>query len=219
MRQSSVPALSYLLRLCPTRSGGTLVWRVALVDPDTGQVSIVAVFQGVPSPMPNPHRGEAMESDPVPTAVAFDQAGNMYVSFLPGIPFLPGAAKVVRVAPDGTTSDFATGLTMVTDLRTGPDGDLYAVQMGQFTQDGPVPDSGSIIRIKADSSSEVVVNGLSFPTSIDFNAAGDAYVTVNGVGAPGTGGVLKFADLTEMAGTALQVPAALPTESDSGPRG
>lgn len=37
MRESSVPGLSYLLRLSPTRSGGELVWRVALIDPDGGR--------------------------------------------------------------------------------------------------------------------------------------------------------------------------------------
>lgn len=189
------------------------------IDPATGKVSIVAVFQGVLSPMPNPNRGGAMESDPVPTAIAFDPAGDVYVSFLPGFPFLPGAAKVVRVAPDGTTTDFATGLTMITDLRTGPDGNLYAVQMGQFTQDGPVPNTGSIIRVKAGSSSEIVVSGLSFPTSLDFNAAGDAFVAVNGVGAPGTGGVLKFAGLTGMVGTPMPAPAPMPTEANSSSEG
>ena len=36
---------------------------------------------------------------------------------------------------------------------------------------------------------------MSFPTSIDFNEAGDAFVTTNGVGAPGSGQVVKFAGL------------------------
>jgi hypothetical protein len=100
---------------------------------------------------------------------------------------------------------------MLTDLRTGPDGTMYAVQFGQFTEEGPVPNSGNIIRVKAGDASEVVVSGLSFPTSIDFNANGDAYVTINGVGAPGSGEVVMFSALTTMAGTPLaDVPAALP---------
>jgi hypothetical protein len=40
--------------------------------------------------------------------------------------------------------------------------------------------------------SEVVVEGLSFPTSIALDADGNAYVTINGVGAPGSGQVVKF---------------------------
>ncbi len=92
------------------------------VDPSSGQADLVAVFGGLPGPFPNPVRGGAMETDPVPTAVAFDGNGNMYVSLLPGFPFLPGSAKVVKVTADGQVSDYATGLTMVTDLRSGPDG-------------------------------------------------------------------------------------------------
>lgn len=178
------------------------------IDPATGAVEVVAVFDGVPSPLPNDARGGAMESDPVPTGIAFGADGNAYVSFLPGFPFLPGSAKVVKVTPAGQVSDYATGLTMVTDLRAGPDGNMYAVQVGQFTEQGPVPNSGAIIRVKAGDASEVVMSGLSFPTSIDFNAAGDAYVTINGIGAPGSGQVVKYDGLTEQAGTPLPDPAA-----------
>jgi streptogramin lyase len=182
------------------------------VDPATGTVEVVAAFDGLPGPLPNPARGDAMESDPVPTAVAFDQAGNAYVSFLPGFPFLPGSAKVVKVTSDGQVSDYATGLTMVTDLRTGPDGNMYAASLGEFGQQGPVPNSGAIIRIKEGDASEVVVSGLSFPTSLDFNTNGDAYVIVNGVGAPGSGEVVMFAGLTAMPGSPLpeSAPATLP---------
>jgi hypothetical protein len=180
------------------------------VNPASGQVEVVAVFEGVPSPLPNEARGGALESDPVPTGVAFGQDGSAYVSFLPGFPFLPGSAKVVKVSVDGQVSDYATGLTMLTDLRSGPDGNMYAVQVGQFTEQGPVPNSGAIIRVKAGAASEVVMGGLSFPTSIDFNVAGDAYVTINGAGAPGTGEVVKFAGLTGQTGTPVADEAAAP---------
>ena len=172
------------------------------VDPTTGQVELVAVFDGVPAPMPNPNRGDAMEADPVPTGVTFDQDGNLYVSLLPGFPFLPGSAKVVQVTPDGKVSDYATGLTLLTDLRTGPDGHLYAVQIGTFTEEGPVPNSGALIRIQAGDGSEVIIGGLSFPTSVAFNAAGDAYVTINGgFSPPGTGAVMLYKGVTHMAGS------------------
>ncbi len=149
-----------------------------------------------------------METDPVPTAVAFDGDGNMYVSLLPGFPFLPGSAKVVKVTADGQVSDYATGLTMITDLRSGPDGQLYAVQMGQFTEQGPVPNSGAILRIKEGGASEAVLSGLSFPTSIDFTTAGDAYVTTNGVGAPGSGELVLFTGVTSLEGQVASAGAA-----------
>jgi sugar lactone lactonase YvrE len=173
------------------------------VDPATGEVTVVAVFDGIPGPLPNPNRDNAMESDPVPTGVAFGDDGTVYVSLLGGFPFVPGSTKVVTVDADGNVEDYATGLTMLTDLRMGPDGNLYAVSFGQFTEQGPIPNAGAIVRIMEGDASEVVLSDLSFPTSIDFNSAGDAYITINGVGAPGSGEVVMVAGLTDLPGTPL----------------
>lgn len=179
------------------------------VNPRSGAVEVLAVFEGVASPLPNPGRGGALESDPVPTGVTFGADGTIYVSLLPGFPFLPGAAKVVTVDPtSGEVADFATGLTMLTDLRTGPDGELYAVQLGLFTDQGPVPDSGAILRIGEGEGSVVLIDGLSFPTSVDFDADGNGYVTVNGVGAPGSGKVMRFDGLTDIEGEPVAVADA-----------
>ncbi len=175
-----------------TDAAGNTLYRI---DPATGEPDVVAVFEGIPSPIPHPNRGGAMETDPVPTGVTFDEEGNAYVSLLPGFPFTPGSAKVVKVTSDGAVSDYATGLTMLTDVRMGPDGYLYAVSIGRFTEQGPVPNAGAIIRVKEGTASEEVVSGLSFPTSLDFNAAGDAFVTINSIGAPGTGEVVKYEGL------------------------
>jgi len=170
------------------------------IDPTTGRTEVVAVFEGIPSPIPNAIREGALESDPVPTGVTFDHDGNLYVSLLPGVPFLPGSAKVVRVTPDGAVTDYATGLTMLTDLQTGPDGHLYAVTLAEFTDKGPTPASGEIVRVLEGDASEVVLSGLSFPTAIDFNSAGDAYVTINGLGEPGTGQVVMYKGLAASSG-------------------
>jgi sugar lactone lactonase YvrE len=178
-------------------------------DPATGDATIVAQFDPIPGVFPNPNYDNALLTDAVPTGVAVAD-GAVYVSFLSGAPFIPGSAKVVTVAEDGAVSDYATGLTMLTDLRTGPDGALYATQFGLFTEQGPAPGSGAVIRILPGDASEVVVQGLAFPTSLDFNADGDAFVTVNGVGAPGSGQVVKFAGLTGMAGAPVaEIMAAL----------
>jgi sugar lactone lactonase YvrE len=165
------------------------------IDPASGDMDLIAVFEALPGPIPNPARDNAMEIEPVPTAVAFDASGGMYVSLLPGVPFLPGSAKVVKVTEDGTVSDYATDLTMLTDLQAGPDGNLYAVSMGVFTEQGPTPNSGSVIRIGEGTTSEPVLTGLSFPTGLAFAANGDAYVTINGLGPPESGEVVKYSAL------------------------
>ena len=165
------------------------------VDAVNRTAEVIAVFEGIPGPLPNPYRGGALESDPVPTGVAFGADGRIYVSLLPGFPFLPGAAKVVVVDPgSGAVEDYATDLTMLTDLRTGPDGEMYAVRFGIFTDEGPIPNSGALIRVGAGESSQDVITGLPFPTSVDFDINGNAYVVINGtsVGAPGRGAVIRF---------------------------
>ena len=165
------------------------------VDVVNRTAEVVTVFEGIPGPLPNPYRGGALQSDPVPTGVTFGVDGRIYVSLLPGFPFLPGSAKVVVVdSSSGRVEDYATDLTMLTDLRTGPDGELYAVRFGIFTDEGPIPNSGALIRVGAGETSQDIISGLPFPTSVDFDVNGNAYVVINGnsVGAPGRGAVVRF---------------------------
>jgi sugar lactone lactonase YvrE len=181
------------------------------IDPATGDVSLIAVFAPIPGVFPRPDLGGELLTDAVPTGVVVGEDGAMYVSYLSGAPFVPGSAKVVMVSADGEISDYATGLTMLTDLQRGPDGHLYAVQFGIFTDQGPTPDSGAVLRIGEGDSSQEVISGLSFPTGISFDAEGNAYVVVNGVGAPGSGAVVKFdavAAATQRSDEAMATPEA-----------
>ncbi|MBX2999745.1 MAG: ScyD/ScyE family protein, partial [Caldilineaceae bacterium] len=181
------------------------------VDPATGEVSLVAVFAPIPGVFPRPDHGGELLTDAVPTAVVVNDDGTFYVSYLTGAPFVPGSAKVVMVDADGEISDYATGLTMLTDLQRGPDGHLYAVQFGLFTDQGPVPDSGAVVRIAEGDGSEEVITGLPFPTGLSIDSEGNLYVVINGVGAPGSGAVVKFegvAQAVEMREEAIATPAA-----------
>lgn len=173
------------------------------INPETGETTTVAAFEGMPGVFPNQWRGGEPITDPVPTAVVMAEDGTAYVSLLSGAPFIPGSAKVVQVSPEGEISDFATGLTMLTDLQRAPDGNLYAIQFGMFTQEGPVPNAGAVIRILEDGTSEVVIDGLPFATGLAFDAEGNGYVTINGIAIPGAGMVVYYAGLTNMEGTPM----------------
>jgi sugar lactone lactonase YvrE len=164
------------------------------IDPATGNITLVTVFDNLPNANPGP--GMPPTSQAVPTSVAFLNDGAAYVSLLPGFPFTPGSSKVVRVASDGTQSDWATGLTMTTDVTTGPDGNLYAVQLGLFGEQGFTPNTGSVVRLKAGGVKETLLTGLNTPTSVAFNQSGDAFISVGGAAAPGTGKVLRWDGLT-----------------------
>lgn len=179
------------------------------LDVSTGGLELVAAFEPLPGVFPNPVMDNAMLAQAVPTAAAFAADGTLYVSYLSGAPFVPGSAKVVKVSTKnvvktsarGEVSDFATGLTMLTDLKAAPDGNLYATQFAIFGQQGPQPNSGAVIRIRPNGSAETVIAGLPFVTAIAFNTAGEGFVAINGVGAPGSGQVVRYHDLLERAGS------------------
>jgi sugar lactone lactonase YvrE len=174
---------------------------IVRVNPTSGAVSLLAVIPGItlpPGMAPpggNPDRGGANELDPVPTGAAFGPDGALYASLLTGGPFPPGAAKVVRVTMDGKVSDAVPGLTMLTDIKLGPDGAWYVVQFAEFNfqsdPPGPVPGSGQVLRLKANGQQEVVAGGLMFPNKIAFDTTGNLYVTTNSV-IPGAGQVVRY---------------------------
>lgn len=166
------------------------------VNPATGTVNLVAVFSGMFSPIPNANRNGQMTTDPVPTGVDVDREGNIYVGFFGGMPFLPGATKIVKVTPEGKVTNYATNLSTITAVRFGPDGNLYALSFGEFTPQGYSEKGGMLLRIKPGVSSEVLVSGIPTPSALDFDKAGNAYVTTSGW-APGEGKVIKYPEVTK----------------------
>lgn len=178
-----------------TEAGANTLLRV---NPDTGEVKLVAVFSGLPAPFPNPNRSGQMVTDPVPTGLDIDAEGNAYVGLFSGLPFSTGSAMVLKVMPDGKVEKYATELTMLTDVTFGPDGQLYGLTFAEFNGGFDVT-KGMIMRIKPGRESEIVLSGVNSPTAIDFNEAGDAYVTVNTVGDPGSGQVMLYKGLTSRA--------------------
>ncbi len=175
-------------------AGGNATYRI----PPGGEPEVLVVHAGLPLPEGmeappggNPNRDGANELDPVPTGIEFGADSTVLVGLLSGGPFPPGAAKVVSVAQDGTVSDVATGLTMVVALAVGPDGQLYATQIStDFLGEMPAP--GNVVRLLADGTQEVVVDGLILPNGIAFDADGNLLVVVNTVSIGGpTGQVLR----------------------------
>lgn len=160
-----------------------------------GEPTVLAVHPELPLP-------EGMEAppgvtglDPVPTGIAAID-GAVLVGYLSGAPFPPGAAKIVNVGLDGAISDVATGLTMVVDVATGPDGQLYATQISSdFLSQPPAP--GSVVRVLGDGTQEVVVEGLMFPNGIAFDQDGNLLVAAGTVG--GNGQVLRCEGIAQSA--------------------
>lgn len=145
------------------------------------------------------------EGHPVPTGLAVDPNGGVYVGFLTSAPFSAGTAKVSHVAADGTVEDVWTGLTTVTAVEIGPDGSLYAAEMSaDVTSAEPflTPNSGQIVRQTGPDAHEVVVSGLAMPAAARFGSDGMLYVSAPAIGSDaGTGQVLRI-DLAQAAAVA-----------------
>jgi SMP-30/Gluconolactonase/LRE-like region len=128
------------------------------------------------------------EGHMVPTGVAVDADGNAYVGFETTPPYADGSSKVVKVTPDGTVSDFWTGLTAVTDVEFGPDGALYATEMATGnTGSEPFlnPNSGRIVRQTGPATLEPVVTDLPYPVHIGFEADGRMMIALPAFGPDG----------------------------------
>ncbi|HVG97578.1 MAG TPA: ScyD/ScyE family protein, partial [Chloroflexota bacterium] len=172
-------------------AGGNALYRV---NPNGGAPSVVTVFPGITlppgAPFPpggNPVRGGRAELDPVPTGVAANPAGGVYVGHLSGGPFPVGAAKVVRVSPSGQISDAAAGLTAVVGVAVGPDRNLYVSEIfSQFdlSTTPPTPRPGRVRRVAPDGSSQIVLDGLTTPNGIAFDRAGNLFVVTNAAFTP-----------------------------------
>jgi len=166
-------------------AGGNTVYQV---NPETGEFSVFAVIPGIATPdgPANPARGGAKEIDPVPTGIAIGEDGTVYVSLLSGGPFIPGTAKIMAIAADGTVTDAATGLTMLGDVAIGPDGNFYVSQISDNFLAGEMPAPGSVVQVSTDGTATPVVSDLMLPNGIAFGADGSLYVVINSTAPAGT---------------------------------
>lgn len=162
-----------------------------------GTVSLIASF-------PDRALGGPGPTQAVPTAVAVGPDGAYYVGQLTGFPFVPGAAQIYRVTPDGATSVFQSGFTNVTDMAFGRDGSLYVLEFDANSILNPGAD-GALIRVAPDGTRTTLFSqGLVAATGLAIGPDGAFYVSNFGVAA-GAGQVLRIADVPEPGSVALLV--------------
>lgn len=151
---------------------------------------------------------KAWDDNPVPTTVALDPDGNIYISFLTGFPFAPGSSRIEEYSADGELINTLPGLTTVVNLVWNEG--LYAVEFGQFGDQGWTPNTGRVVMVAADGAITPVAEGLNLPYGLALNDEGGLVVGVNSAyTGPGSGAVidLSASDLGEMPGS-----DAAPTE-------
>ena len=155
-----------------TDAGGNSLLQVR----PNGAISLVATFPTTRVPA-GPFNPPFVQSEAVPTAVVRGPDGDLYVSTLSGVPFLPGAAVIYRVVAGQSPDVVWRGFTTIIDLAFGRDGALYLLQYSSAPfLNGP----GSIVKVASDGTRSTITAALTHPTSLLLGEHGSIYVTNNG---------------------------------------
>jgi hypothetical protein len=151
------------------------------VDPETGEFTLRGVVPDL-NVLTEKLEGGGHTDDParqpVPTGGAFN-GGGVYHTALLSEAWPEDGPSVLKVDGDGLFATFTpvvSGLSMVTDVEVGPDGQLYFCQLFDSLDSGaPI---GSVHRANtADGTHEPVAEGLVMPHGITFDGDGNLYVT------------------------------------------
>jgi sugar lactone lactonase YvrE len=109
----------------------------------------------------------------VPTGL--EARGNtIYMAEAGPNPHLPQDGKVVAFGPKLlNVSEVASGAPLLVDVEYGPGNTLYALSQGDFEAGNPdgspaMPNTGSLVRVNADGTFTVILDGLNLPTSLEF---------------------------------------------------
>ena len=154
----------------------------------------------------------------VPTGLALASDGSLYVGFLTSAPYTDGSSKIVQVTPDGVVSDVWTGLTAVTGIAVGPNGSLYALEMGTGNTDTPPfaqAGTGKVVRQTGLADSVDVATGLDRPVAMAFGPDGGLYVATPSFGPTSAMGAIVRLNLNQ-GQTLTMSPSLLATSTCPG---
>lgn len=123
----------------------------------------------------------------VPTSLASDRWGNVYVGSLASL--VPGQGRVVKLDRYGRTLKVWTGFSTVTGVAVGHDGALY---VSQLFADASVPESlpGVLTRVKGSHRTNVDVP---FPAGVAVDEDNNVFVSAFSI-SPDTGGGIPGID-------------------------
>jgi sugar lactone lactonase YvrE len=174
-------------------AGGNSILNVS----SAGTVSLVATLPTAPA-----------GAEPVPTGLATDAFGNLYVSQLTGFPFPVGGSSLYRI-DGGVPTPIATGFTNVVDLAAGPNGHLYLLE---FAHNGLLSGdpSGALWDVNpfTGEKSLLLDQGLTVPSALAVGSDGTIFIANQGA-IPGQGQLLALRPVPEPATYGLFGAAAL----------
>ena len=121
--------------------------------------------------------------DPVPTGI--ERIGSLYyVTLTGGCPYPANSGRLVAIDEERNEQVITDGLNMPIDVAQGPDGTIWLLEFAQFRPDascfsgmGYQANSGRLSRVFADGSTELVLDGLNFPSSVLPRADGTLLIS------------------------------------------
>lgn len=142
--------------------------------------SVLADLAGFTNPNPaGPPPGPPVV-EAVPTSVWWD-GHDFLVTTLTGFPFVKGLAVIYRVSLSGKVSFYQKGFTELVDLAEGQQGHHIAVQYSTFGATGFDPNTGALLWVNGNTSSQLV-GGLNMPVGIKQHNNHTWFVTCMGDG-------------------------------------
>jgi hypothetical protein len=121
--------------------------------------------------------------DIVPTGLAV-RDNHVYMAEAGPVPHLPENGKVVSFSRNSPVKNIASGAPMLVDVEFGCDQVLFALSQGIFGGGDPgspaLPNTGSLVRVKADGTFSVIVDKLDRPTSFELIGNTAYIVTLTG---------------------------------------
>jgi hypothetical protein len=123
--------------------------------------------------------------DLVPTGLAV-WGNTVYMAEAGPVPHLPENGKVVAFGPKSpAASEVASGAPLLVDVEFGRGRLLYALSQGPGVVGAPPgspaqPNTGALVKVNADGTLSVVVDGLNLPTSLEFIGNTAYVVTLTG---------------------------------------
>ena len=146
-----------------------------------------------------PHPADSRD-DSVPTAVERGPDGAYYIGELTGFPIVPGAANIYRQQHGAEAAEVClSGFTLVIDIAFDLRGRLYVLEHGgQLLRITPRRQSAAdrdgqpvLCAQYGGGQREVLVTGLTSPTSLVVSRDGAVFVSNRGI-FPATGQVIRF---------------------------
>jgi hypothetical protein len=150
-----------------------------------GEITTFVVFPRVL----NPEGGEPASTDLAPTGIVWGPDGALYVGSETGFPWWQGESSVWRVSDDngdgdamdaGELTEYATGLTTVTDVAFDNEGRLLVTEF-RYILTGEEIESGRVLRWD-NGAWTTLASGLTTPTSLAVGWDDTIYVSMEYAG-------------------------------------